>query len=170
MHRFSDTKFQPNIDENAFVTRLISFINLSIIPQYLLNEHLEFTPVDYCADAILKFITHPNTNNRILHLFNQNHITVKKFSKILKQYKEIRFVNDDKFLNTIDTLIQKRNSHKIISGFIKDFNSNRKIIYRSNITANNDFSNAYLNMLNFKWPKINNTYLNNFIKYILNLK
>ena len=103
-------------------------------------------------------------------MFNQNHITVKKFSKILKQYKEIRFVNDDKFLNTIDTLIQKRNSHKIISGFIKDFNSNRKIIYRSNITANNDFSNAYLNMLNFKWPKINNTYLNNFIKYILNLK
>ena len=169
MNRFSDYRFQPNIEENAFITRLISFINLSVLPKYLSNEHLEFTPVDLCSNAIIKIINNTNHTNRIFHLYNQNHVSIKHFVKILKKYKSITFVNNQDFINILNEKIHDKNSDKILSGIIKDLNKNKKLVYRSNIKVKNTFSNEYLNTLKFKWPKINNTYLENFIKYILNI-
>lgn len=170
MNRFSDLKFQPNIDENAFISRLQSFIKIGALPKYLSDEYLEFTPIDCCAEAILKIIQYPNAENRIFHLFNQNHVTIKQFIKVLQNYKEFSIIKEDEFLNIIDSISKTKLSEKILSGIIKDFDTNKKIHYRSNVSVNNDFSNQYLEKLKFKWPIIDNKYLNEFIKYILDLK
>ncbi len=54
-NRYSDGMFQKNIKDNAFVRRLKSFIEIGAFPQKKLLKHaLEFTPVDLCADAIIK--------------------------------------------------------------------------------------------------------------------
>ena len=169
MNRFSDYKFQPNIDENAFITRLSSFMNLGFLPQYLSNEHLEFTPVDLCADGIVKIVNNSNATNRIFHLYNQNHVSIKRFVKTLEEYKKISFVSNKEFLSILNEAINSNNSDKLLSGIIKDLDNNKKLVYRSNIKVSNDFTNNYLSKLNFKWPKINDTYLENFIKYILNM-
>ena len=170
MNRFSDMKFQPNIEENAFINRLTSFIKLGVLPEYLSNEYLEFTPVDLCAESILKLIQHPTQKNRIFHVFNQNHVPIKDFISQVKYFKEFNIISEDNFLRTIDSIINSKNSDKILSGIIKDFDTNKKIQYRSNIIVKNDFSNKYLKKLDFIWPKIDTLYLQNFIKYILNLK
>ena len=169
MNRFSDYKFQPNIDENAFINRLLSFINLGYIPNYLSKEYLEFTPVDICAQGIIKIIENSNKTNRIFHLYNQNHITIKNFAEVLEKYKKIKFIDNNEFLNNINEIIQKNNSNKLLSGIIKDFDDTKTLKYRSNITVTNEFTNSFLKQFNFNWPVINNEYLNNFIKYILNI-
>jgi fengycin family lipopeptide synthetase D len=170
MNRFSDLKFQPNVEENAFISRLNSFIKIGKLPEYLSDEYLEITPIDFCAKAIFKIVEYPTTQNRIFHVFNQNHVDIKDFIKILNKYQSFKIVKDAEFLETIDNILEKKNSNKILSGIIKDFDKNKKIQYRSNVTVNNDFSNNYLSKTNFEWPIITDEYLNDFIKYIINLK
>ena len=46
---FSDGKFQINPENNAFIGRLKTFIELGTIPENFLTMPLEFTPVDLCA-------------------------------------------------------------------------------------------------------------------------
>lgn len=167
MNRISDMKFQPNINENAFVNRLVSFIKLGTIPDYLSKEYLEFTPVDLCAEAILTIMQSSNKINRVFHLFNQNHVTIQRFIKTLKEYRKFEIVKESVFLDIINTALKGKNSDKLLSGIIKDFDTNKKIAYRSNIHVSNEFSNNYLKKLNFKWPKITDEYLGKFIKYIL---
>ena len=70
MNRLSDGKFQPNVDENAAVNRIISITNIGCIPDYIKNIDIEFTPVDSCAKAIIKLIQYPSKNNKIFHLEN----------------------------------------------------------------------------------------------------
>ena len=170
MNRISDIKFQPNIDENAFISRLVSFIKIKAIPDYLSNEYLEFTPVDSCAEAIITIMQSINQKNRVFHIFNPNHVTIQHFIKVLKNYKKFEIVKEQEFLDIINTTLKGKNSDKLLSGIIKDFDTNKKIAYRSNIHVSNDFSTEYLKKLHFKWPKITDEYLDKFIKYILNLK
>ena len=170
MNRISDMKFQPNIEENAFVSRLVSFIKIKAIPSYLSDEYLEFTPVDACANAILNIMKTANQKNRVFHVFNPNHVSIKNFIKVLNNFKKFEIVEENEFLDIINNTLKKKNSDKVLSGIIKDFDTNKKIAYRSNISVSNKFSVEYLEKTNFKWPEITDKYLEEFIKYILNLK
>ena len=72
MPRYKDGLFQENISENAYINRLLGFIKIGAIPEALKNIYLEFTPIDICANSIINLVAHPNENNRIFHLFNNN--------------------------------------------------------------------------------------------------
>ena len=56
--RFSEGKFQQNHFENAFVNRLKSFLQIGVFPKDLLHLYCEFTPIDYCGDAIINIASH----------------------------------------------------------------------------------------------------------------
>ena len=63
-NRSSDGKFQINSDENAFLSRLKSFIKIGLVPENLLQTNLEFTPVDDCAKAIILIMQNYNKKQR----------------------------------------------------------------------------------------------------------
>lgn len=54
-NRYSDGKFQININDNAFARRIKSFVEIGAFPKYMLTHAIELTPVDVCADAVLKY-------------------------------------------------------------------------------------------------------------------
>ena len=70
MPRFSDGKFQENVSENAYINRLSAFLKLKTIPENIKNGYVEFTPIDFVANAIIKIVTHPSKANCIYHLYN----------------------------------------------------------------------------------------------------
>ena len=169
-NRFSDMKFQPNSKENAFVQRIISFIKLQTIPDYLLQEHLEFTPVDLCSQAIISLIQASNGKNRIFHVFNDNEVSIIDFVTCLDSHDyKIKIVSEEEFSRVLKTTVSKKDSSLILGGIMKDLNKEQKFQYHSNIIVSNEFTNMYLKDLFFKWPEINNNYLNNFIEFLLNL-
>lgn len=168
MNRFSDLKFQQNLQENAYINRLISFSKIKYIPEYITYGYLEFTPVDSCADSIIHIIEYPCSSNRIFHLFNHNTVDIPTFINIFNNSnKKINIVDEKTFIRNIDKIIKSKNSD-ILSGIINDFDENRKLIYESKIKLNSDFTINYLENINFKWPIISETYLNKFLKYFLN--
>ena len=92
--------------ENAYINRLLGFIKIGAIPEALKNIYLEFTPIDITANSIINLVTHPNKNNRIFHLFNNNHVYLNKISKYLKQLNEnFEIIGEENFKNKIRKIL-----------------------------------------------------------------
>ena len=163
-NRYRDGKFQINISENAFLSRLISFIKLGCIPDYLLEGYGEFSPVDYVADAIVRIVKN-NPDYTVFHLFNNNHIPLGKMIKIFNKYGlHIDILPEKEFLEVIRKTL--RENKGILSGIINDFDNNKKLVYDSNIILKNNFTNEFLSTLSFKWCKIDKKYIYKYLNYL----
>lgn len=165
MNRNSDGIFQSNVDENAYISRLISYTKIGYISDYVANTDMELTPVDACSEAIVKIMQYPSKNNRILHVVNNNYIQTNEFIKILKQYIDLKIVTEEEFNNQINKLYKKKNSSDILSGILRDFDSDGKLLRETKIKFNCDFTVDYLKRTGFNWPEINEEYIIKFLKY-----
>ena len=168
MNRFSDSLFQPNVEENAYVNRLLSFAQIKCIPDYIENGYLEFTPVDKCADAIISLVQYPTKDNRVFHLLNHNTVQILDFIKIFNsQFGEIKVLSNDSFLKKIDDILKLDTGKKMLFGIINDFDENRHLVYNTKINLNSKFTIEYLSLIGFKWPVLTQKYLNEFLNYFL---
>lgn len=166
-NRYSDGKFQINISENAFLNRLISFMKLKCIPDYLKTGYLEFTPVDICANAIVQIIQN-NLKYTILHLFNNKHLDLTKMVDFLNEYGlEMHFVDNKEFVNIINDTLE--NNNNILSGIINDFDSDKILQYESDVKLDNHFSNLVLRDIGFEWPEISKEYIFKYLNYLKNI-
>ena len=165
MNRYEDGKFQPNVDENAYIDRLLSLTKIGCIPDYLSNNYLEFTPIDSCAEAIIKIVKHPNKENRIFHLYDNNHVDVIEFIRVLNKYIPFDIVSNDEFVNKVNNIFKQKNSDTILSGILRDFDVNRRLVYESKVKLRSEFTIEYLSKIGFKWPNIDEKYLVKFLDY-----
>ena len=63
--------------------------------------------------------------------------------------------------------IQEDDNLNYLQNFITDLNNTRKLNYDTSITINDTLTREYLKANNFKWPKIDEKYLDLFIKNLL---
>ena len=165
MPRLSDGKFQDNIGDNAYINRLKALLKIGAVPKYLINGYLEFTPIDSSSEAIVKIIEHTNSQNRIYHLFNSNHVTILKFLEIIKKLgTDIEIIDNEEFKEKLKKLIKSSNS-EIVNVLINDMDKDLNLHYESNVKLNSEHTKKLLNSYGFKWPKIDEKY----IEIILNL-
>ena len=166
MPRLSDGKFQDNIDENAYISRLKAFMQIQCIPDYLINGYLEFTPIDSTAQAVLKIIQYSNKENRIYHIFNHNHVYLKELLKIMQQLNnDIKVIENDAFKEKIKNIINSQKSD-ILNTLINDFDKDLNLNYDSKIKLNSEQSIRLLELYGFKWPQIDKRYIMNILKLI----
>ena len=159
MARFSDGCFQKNKFDNAYYTRLLAFTKLGYLPNNLKNQYLEFTPIDEAAEAIIKLLTIPKLKNNIFHVFSDKLISIDVLLKVVKKYGyKCKFVDYDKF---IDKFYLQKNE-KILKYIISDLNSTKKFDYSSNIIIDQNLTNKFLQIVSFKWSKIDEEYLKRF--------
>ena len=164
MPRVKDGIFQENILSNAFVGEIASFVRIGAIPDYILNEKIEFTPVDCAARAIVKIITHPTKTNRIFHLYNHNTIPIKKVYKIAKKLNHpLKILPEKEFKEIIKNILNSDNSDIILNNLLNIFDNDLHLDYKFDIILKSDFTIKYLRKLFFRWPKISNKYLISFI-------
>lgn len=169
-NRYSDGIFQMNAQDNAFANRIKSFANIGSIPKGLEDVKLDFAPVDYCADAVIKILNYFNSEFIVFHIDNQKHIKVKKLVEIINQLGvKIEEIEDSEFKKKLISLSKNKEKKKLISGIINDLNANKDLIYKTNIKINSDFTMEYLRKLNFEWPNINKKYLKKYIDYFKNI-
>ena len=167
MPRLKDGKFQQNIQDNAYLNRLEAFLNIGYIPRNISNAYLEFTPIDCCADSIIKLISCSNNKNRIFHLYNHNHLYLYKLLDILKELNHpIKVVDDNEFKHIIKLILADENKKDILSNLSNDFGKNLSLNYESNIKITSEFTIKFLKKLNFNWPVIDTNYLNNILNLL----
>ena len=103
--RYSDGHFQSNINENAIYTRLKSILEIGAIPDTILNNPLEFTPVDYANKAIVDIIWSSNSKNRIYNIYNPNMISTQDLLCYLKDLNySIKVITQDDFINLVKSI------------------------------------------------------------------
>ncbi len=163
-NRYTDGKFQINISENAYLNRILAFIKLGCVPDYMLVGYGEFTPVDYVAAAICK-VVEADPDYTVLHLYNDKHIPLNNFIELLNKYGiNMRVVPEEEFLQVFDNFLNKDQSG--LSGIINDFDKNRHLVYDSGIDFENEISNNFLENLGFEWPKIEQDYVFKYLDYL----
>lgn len=167
MARISDTKFQKNAEQNAYINRLLTFAKLKYIPDYLLETYAEFTPVDSCAQSIIKLIQYPSKNNRIFHLYNHHHVTTEYLLDALSSYIKIDVISSEEFIKRIDKILTSPDSRELLSGILSDLGPDKILNYNTNIKIDSDFSINYLQSIGFSWPTITKDYLVNFLKKLV---
>lgn len=167
MPRLKDGFFQENISENAFINRILDFIKIGVVPDSILENYLEFTPIDTISTAILKLITHPNSSTRIFHLFNHNHIYINKCMKYFKILNSnLKTLNDKDFENHIKMILNNKKQQSNLKLLINDLDKDLHLSYKSNIIVKSDYTIKYLSKLGFNWPKITNKYMIKFINLL----
>lgn len=167
MPRYYDGKFQQNASENAYLHRLLAFLEVGCIPNSLLDGYLEFTPIDYTADAIMKLISYPSIRNRVFHIFNDNHIKIKDFLSILNIYNYIIDIKDENtFKNRIKEILDDDSQKHILNNLINDFDKDLNLSYKTNIILKSELTKKYLSNIGFKWPIINSDYVSKIIACI----
>lgn len=151
MPRVKDGRFQKNKYDNGFLSRMQTILNTRAIPKSYLNMKIDLSPVDLCAQAIVKLlgITSPRT---IYHIVNDNFIKVKKIFKHI----ELTEVTIEQEIEKIKQLNNPYDAH-LLNDLL-----NPNLIETPVSVRNTIFQ---LNKAHFKWNSINK----NYIEKIFNL-
>ena len=161
-NRYSDGAFQENFNDNAFLNRLSAFIKLKQYPKEISNYPLEFTPVDYCAEFIVKLLSYKHNNLDIYHLYNNNYISTSILLDTLKNFGvNITPVSLNDFKNT---LANSKTNYFGITAYLKNITSSNTLNFSNTKTL------SALNSLNLHWPLITPEYIHKILVYLTNLK
>ena len=164
-NRYSDGMFQKNIKDNAFVRRLKSFIEIGAFPKETLKHALEFTPVDLCADAIIKILEYSSPCN-VFHIYNPNLMPAPLlYNTLLDRGFEIIPVTDELMSYIITGILEDNKKKDTISGIIQDIDKNKKFTYTSKVRLDCDFTNNFLNKVGFNWVSYDSLYINKCFDY-----
>jgi len=166
-NRYSDGAFQINPKENAFLTRVNSLINIGAIPNSILKDYIEFTPVDLCADIIVSIMQNYVKNYSVFHIYDYNHVYMDNLVMLLKNSGiKINILSDEEFSELLTILLKDTAKKKYVSGIINDLSSDKKLTYEGNVNIKSNFSIQFLEKIGFIWPKIDENYIIKYVKYL----
>lgn len=165
--RYSDGVFQHNIEENAFYRKLKSIFEISYLPGNIFEEYIEFTPVDYCADAIVQILMDDLRQRRVYHIFNHKVIRIRDFIDILKPYGiKVVEVTSNNFSDIISKLSTTNEGKQMISGIVSDVIAQGGLSFSSGVIVDSTSSLNDLRKLDFDWPEITAEYLGKVVTHM----
>lgn len=164
-NRLSDSKFQPNYQSNAFLTRFKAALDLGLFPDYLLPLYAEFSPVDQTADGVVKIAQYAD-KQCIFHLNSNRPIYFDRMLEILDYLGiKMQIVSGESFNETLQKLARNSDTEYIYEAFQNDMDENGRLIYDSNIHIKNDFTDWFMRKLEFEWKIIDINYIKKYINY-----
>lgn len=164
-NRYSDGQFQINVAENAFVNKIKSIINLNAIQRAFFKHSIELTPVDLCADAIIKIINFYHTFS-VLHLANTNSVKLKKLVEYINNAGfSVKPMSDKNFAKRVTKYLSTDTLKNSITGIITDLSKDKLLDYTSNIILQADITNSFLNKLDFYWPVLDDLYFKKYFDF-----
>lgn len=163
--RYSDGCFQKNIEDNALYLKLKSILSMLLIPDTVLNNKIDLTPVDLCAKAIVKII---NTNppcKSVLHMFNPNILTIEQLVAIFRNLGiNIEICTFNEYHQRLISIAQNKDRRKLIKGVVLDpFNA---VYYQNLAHPKTDDTKSLLGNNGFRWPVINENYVRKMLAYM----
>lgn len=164
--RYTDGQFQSNISDNAFYNKLKSMVKLGVLPAYLLEQQIEFTPVDYCAQGIAKIIRAYEATGNVYHMYNYKMIMLKNILEILESLGFAFKILDGFLFEQYIKNISEAGELEILNGLITDLSLNKDLKYGSNIELDCEQTKKILQELSFNWPDIDREYVNRIFAYM----
>ncbi len=166
--RFSDGVFQQNIGDNAFYSRIKSITLIGCVSEEILDQKIEFTPVDICTKSIVSLAKNNICDNKIFHLYNHNFIEIRDVIEILKSYGvKIDILSKKDFNNRLIEFSERNKA--ILLGIINDIDSSENsmyINYNYSVNIKSEYTQKYLHLLKSDWNETNKTYIKKLVNYM----
>ncbi|MCX2829791.1 amino acid adenylation domain-containing protein [Bacillus sp. DHT2] len=169
-NRYRDGQHQTNIVDNAFMSRLKFMLQYGVVTNNLLSSKVEFTPVDYCSNAIIRLITsNINTDNvqeYIFHMYNHEKLELKDMVGIFEQIgHSIEVLDDSEYERIMLKISQDENRQEdlqmlMVSG--EKMDERYKVVKLDSIRTQKK-----LEIIDFQWPEINIEYLQKIVEYMI---
>ncbi len=167
-NRYTDGKFQENDAENAFLNRLKAFIALGMLPESIMSNQIEFTPVDKVAESIIKCMEYGNRSYTVEHLYNSKHLLINDLYKMLYKLNiNVKIVDDETFKKKLKKWLYDNNKSDKVNVLINDLDKDNNLIYKTNLHITNKFTLKLLNKIDFDWPEIDIEYIKKIIKNLI---
>jgi len=164
--RQSDGKFQYNMDENAYYRKLKSIFHLQCLPEQVMQNALEFTPVDACAQALVAIWKTSRPKSLVYHLYNHKMLTIQEFAKTTATWgTHIKKVSMDEFMDAITSISKTEQGRQALNGIVTDVISG-ELSFAAAVQVDSSPSIRYLKEVGFEWPEISEAYLWKTFKYI----
>ncbi|MGE5423194.1 MAG: amino acid adenylation domain-containing protein [Ignavibacteriales bacterium] len=167
--RYSDGRFQINITENGFYNRLKAIIAIGTVPKSLMDQFVELTPVDMCAQAIIRLIMTPEIHGQVFHIANSRVIRLSDLLSVFeaKGYK-VESVNYDTFLAQIKNLANEPEGEDDLMWLMQYISFvSEEALTASSINLKSNFTEDCLRQVGFSWPQIDTDYLNKIIGHMI---
>ena len=157
MSRFSDGEFQINSITNAFMRKLKAYVAMKMIPVDELDEPCEFSPIDCTAETIIR-LSETNDEFTVYESYNNHSVQVGDVIAIMNKIGfKIDVVSDKTFTENLHEVMKDDKNNEKVSILISyDKNDERKNIF---VGSNNVFTNKTLYRLGYRWPIINEDYI-----------
>lgn len=155
MNRYIDNKFQDNPESNAFQNKIRAIVNLKQVPKEMMKFTFDLTPVDFCAESIVK-LAYYKVYNQIYHVLNSQEVSIEEIISLLKNIG----INDIKQVDIVSN--SSINNDINYQWIINDLMLNNK----KKININSIKTQRILEKLNFKWD-IPKKYYTNVLKDIV---
>ena len=164
--RYTDGKFQPNVEENAFSNRIKTIIELGVMPQNILEFYLEFTPIDKAAEAV-RLLSTINADFNTFHIFNHKHAQMTFVDEVFKEIGiNLQHITKKEMTILLEKYMNTEGGYEKIKGLILDINKNKELDYKPNTIVKSDFTIEVLKSLGFEWNDVTSEYIKNYINYL----
>ena len=163
-----DGQFQKNYESNAFVKRLRAIVELGVIPDYLSDIYLEFTPIEEAAAAVMRIAEHFSDEKNVFHINSTKVVYLDRFLELLSQIGvRVGKISHEKFAEILRQTVRSEETKYIFETFVNDMDSDNdnKLAYESGIHIENAFTETYLRALGFEWSEIGTEYLRRYFDY-----
>lgn len=157
MSRYSDGEFQINSIENAFMKRLKAFVAMKSFPMSIMDEVVEFSPIDCVAETICRLA---GTNDEFTVYLSCNEHYVQMADVIYAMNNlgfNINVVDDEEYNKTLFSFMEDEKKNDLVSVLISyDQDVKKKTVF---IGYENKFTNKALYRIKYRWPIIDEDYI-----------
>jgi amino acid adenylation domain-containing protein/thioester reductase-like protein len=160
----STGKFQENINENAFYSRIKEFMQLGHLPSEVISD-ISF--IDYVSKAIVLLLTRKHLSNEIYHIYNSEFaLTLDELSEVFSNVGlKIKFVSYEQFLDYLLTSLDNIALRPLVESFIVNSIPSKEKKNETNSLLVSDRTQYILKKLGFKWVKVNSKHIQKMLEY-----
>jgi amino acid adenylation domain-containing protein len=157
--RAADGEFQINFNSNASMGRLKAYRMLGACPYPLLEDRMEFSPIDEVARAVVLLAGTPEANC-VFHVQNDHLLPMDDILSRLHtdDGSPLEYLEMDAFVRRMDEAKADPGKARILSSIIAYTQAEGQVQMVENL-ASNVFSMQVLHRLGFRWDETSSAYV-----------
>ncbi len=161
MGRHSDGEFQVNYETNSFCRSLWAYVRLGACPVTVLEQPVEFSPIDEVARAVLT-LAGADDKFSVFNMYNNHAITMADLIAALQRHGyQISIVPETQFQQILSDAAKHEEQSTAVISLVAYKNKKGEDLVP--VDASYRFTTNALFRLNFRWPIIDDAYLEKVI-------
>ncbi|MCK4259140.1 MAG: thioester reductase domain-containing protein [Halanaerobiales bacterium] len=165
--RFLDGQFQANIADNAFYTRIKTMIEIGAINLELLEQSMEFTPIDLCSRAIVQIMQTEEAEGRVFHVYNHKRAEVKQVVNVCQELGiKLQTLNTEEFNQYMAATAEDEVTSELLARMVAYYQPEGDDEYCVPVKVDAKLTIEYLSRIDFEWSEIDAEYITKVIKYM----